>query len=568
MTRRGAQLPWGGRGTRGLYGGGGRSNGYGRIAVLAVIAAGVLVLGYVLFSLVRGGDDCTTSYCASSQEIAPPEGSEFATKIYAYNEKKAVAPGNDVLLRLPLSKATTDARNLSFYRYVPETKLWEPITAAILDGSTVNATLHDTPKLLAVLRRNSPGGSVVAYLPHRRPDDPNGELHPDAAGKITMLHTRDFTPAAGGGVDGELSAITADSSFQFIPVISARTDIKGSVEVVRTLLSNPSSRSTHVQNILKKVTEGNLAGIDVEYLDLTVNDRTSFSLFVSELARFLHSQNKQLTLTLPPPIKTADRIDEGAYDWAELGQAADMLQITPYRDQGKYRTDMPDILQYLAQKVQPSTKLVLTVTPYATEKGDGLLRTMTITDAMNIATKLSIRTGADQKLATSSVVDIVGVNINKADGRSGMLWDANTATVAFTYEQNGGRTIWLENFFSVGFKLEFISRFKLGGVAIEDASKNTYLGNIWTALLPYITSGQVVLMQPNPQDLQPVWATSKGSFEDTRKGAIKWSTPAEPGTYTITLTLSDGVARFQSEIPASPQARDTKTPTAGATPGG
>ena len=126
----------------------------------------------------------------------------------------------------------------------------------------------------------------------------------------------------------------------------------------------------------------------------------------------------------------------------------------------------------------------------------------------------------------------------------------------------------MDDYFSVGFKLEFISQYNLGGVAIEDASKNAYLSNIWTALVPYITSGQPVLMQPNNNDLQPVWAASKGTIQDSTKGAIKWNTPADAGTYSVTLTLSDGVSKFTSEIPANVQAKAAPTPVASPTAAG
>ncbi len=566
MTRRNAQLPWGGSARGGGLYGGGRNTSYGRIAALCLIVIGVVAVGYVLFSRACGGSSCDTAYCATGQSIAAPDGYEFVTKIYQYNTGFTVAPGNDVLIRLPLSKATTDARNLGFFHYVKATQAWEPVAAAQLDGAQVAATLHDTPDLIAVLRRNLPAGSVVAYLPHITTDPPV-ELHPEAVGKITILHTRDFQPAADGGVSGDLSVVKADNTFELIPTISANANLKGSNAIVSTLLASSALRTAHVQAIAKVVDDNNLPGIDVAYEDLTLTDRTSFTLFVTELAQQMHDRNKKLTLTLPTPLRTADRIDEGAYDWAALGQAADILQMTPYRDQGRYRADMPAILTYLTGIVQP-TKLILTVTPYATEKAPDGIRTMTITDAMNIATKLSIRAGADGKLATNSVVSIVGVNINKEDGRSGVTWDTASATVAFTYENNGGRTVWLENFFSVGFKLEYIAEYKLGGVAVEDASKNTYLGDIWTALVPFINSGQPVLMQPNSDDLRPVWTASKGSIQDSTKGAIKWNTPAEPGTYSVTLTLSDGVSRFQSEIPANVQAKDTGTPVASPTAGG
>jgi spore germination protein YaaH len=560
MTRRNAQLPWTSPGSRGIYGGNKRD--YRRLAVLALIVLGVLAVGYFLVSKACGSTPCKERYCASGDDVAAPAGSEFVTKVYAYNDKIKPVPGKDLVVHLPLTKTTTDSRNLSFAHYVAETKTWETIGAATLDGSSVSATLHDAPPLIAVLRRQAPGGSVVAYLQH------NAELHPDAVGHLTMIHTLDFTPAPDGGVAGELSTIKVDSSVQLLPVIQANNGIDGSVQVVKTLLSNAASRSAHAQNIAQKVADSGVGGVDIWYQDLAASDRSSFTLFISELAGRLHSQNKQLTLTLPPPLKLPDRMDEGAYDWAELAKSADLLQMTPYRDQGTYRKDVPDILQYLAAKVQPATKLILTVTPYATEKAADGIRTMNITQAMAIATALSVRTGADQKLTTNTQVKIVGTNINKEDGRTGVFWDTNSATVAFTYEQNGGRTVYLENFFSIGFKLAYIPQFKLGGVAVEDASSSQFLGNIWTALVPYITSGQPTLMQPNHDDLRPEWKPAKGAFDDSLKGSITWTTPAEPGTYTTTLTLSDGVSRFQSEIAANVEARTSTNPAASTTPSG
>ena len=75
--------------------------------------------------------------------------------------------------------------------------------------------------------------------------------------------------------------------------------------------------------------------------------------------------------------------------------------------------------------------------------------------------------------------------------------------------------------------------------------------------------GQPQLLQPNSADLQPVWRASKGPLEDTGKGFAHWVTPAEPGTYTIYLRLSDGVARFENKADVNVKARDTRTPTTG-----
>lgn len=564
MMRRNSQLPWNSQRSGAIYGGGGRGNG--RLFVLAAIVVGVVVVGWFVYRSAFGTEECTKPYCATGKSITIPEGYERVTAIFEYRGKQAVPAGSDVKVSLPLSKPTTDGRNLSFYGYDPDSKSWSPITPALLDpqGRQVQATLASTPAVLAVLKRLLPAGHVIAYVGH------NARMHQDAVGRVTILHTRDFKPTTDGTLAGELTTVRNDPApgdrapVAWYPTVSVDATDKASIPVMTAILSSSASRTNHVQQIVKKVVDSQLAGIDIAYFDLRVEDRTAFTLFVTELANGLHAQNKVLTLLLPAPQKSPERVDEGAYDWAELGKAADILQIAPYRDQGTYRLVMPEILQYLTKIVEPS-KLVLTVSPYATEKSaEGAFQPMPLTQAMTIATKM----GARGTLTTSAVVAIAGTNIDQeTENLSGVRWSPEAACVAFTYKSNGARTVWIENFFSIGFKLEFIPRFKLGGVAVEDASGEIALGNIWPALIPFITSGQPVLLQPNPKDLAPVWdSAGKGTLEGGQRGVVKWSTPAEPGNYVISLTLSDGVAQFRNEIPVTVQAK-AATGTPGPTPG-
>ena len=570
MTRRSGQLSPNRQGAGGLYGGGSQTN-FARLGVMVVIILGVIGLGYFLFTKACGGSDCTNYFCTSDANIKTPDGFERVSKIFNYNTKRGKPTAdNAIAVQVPLTKSITDAGNLGFYRYNNAAGTWEPITPAILEpsGTVASATFTEAPDVMAVMRRLSVAGHVIAYLAH------NAILHRDALGKVTIVHTVDFRPAADGGLSGDLSTTVkrdATKSFLLYPTItaSAAPADKGTVPVVTGILSNSQARSGHVQKIAAKVAELQLPGIDIAYLDLPTDQRLSFTLFIGELAQTLHSQNKILTLTLPMPVKVGDRIDDTAYDWAELAKSADILQVTPYRDQSTYRIELPKILDYLTAAVPPD-KLVLTVSPLATEKAqDGTLRTLTLTDAMSIATKLGIQGGSDNRIVTNANYDVIGVNINKTDGLTGLIWSPDSACVAFTYKQagSGTRTVWLENFFSVGFKLEFITRYKLGGVAIEDGSEsdNQALGNIWTAITPFAASGQPLLLQPNAADLTPKWKASAGSVEGGQRGTVKWTTPADPGNYTVTLTLSDGVATFESEIPVNVQARDA-TPRPGASP--
>lgn len=558
MTRRGGQLSWGGRNGGNLYGGP-RRGGAARALLLGLIVLAVVVLFYFAYrQLFGGGSDCTQSYCASGSNIPAPDGYERVTDVYELKAGSVPLPANSTLgLEFPLARGTTDSRNLSFYQYLPETRVWEPLAPATLQGGKVAGTLASQPRQVAVLRRISAAGHVVAYLPK------DGALNSAAAGKVTVLHTRDFKPAADGTVEGTKSTIQVPPGVAWYPSIFSEAADKSSVAIVNGILASAASRTLHVQAIVKLVNDNKLAGIDIAYLDLQPGDRTGFTLFVNELSSALRAQGKVLTLTLPPPVIAQDRVDEGAYDWPQLGKAADILQIWPYRDQSTYRQAMPRVLEYLRGAVDPS-KLVLTVSPYATEKTVEGVRTMPLTEAMVIATTLSIRAGAEGKVTTSSNVQVVGVNIDRDENLTGIKWSPETASVYFTYKLGTGRTVWIENFFSIGFKLEYITRYGLGGVGIEDASDNVHLGNIWPALEPFITSGQPILLQPNPADLEPAWNVSNGSKEGGSRGVLTWATPPEPGTYTITLTLSDGVALFENQISVQVQPRQAPaTPTAG-----
>ncbi|MEX1103434.1 MAG: glycosyl hydrolase family 18 protein, partial [Dehalococcoidia bacterium] len=529
---------------------------------LAAIVVGLVLVGAFLIFQVCSGGGCEDEYCATDRDIAAPEGYERISKVFEYDlELGQPEDGRPLEVALPLTETTEDTGNLSFFRYIDETETWEPVASAAVEtgGERATAVLTEAPAAIAVLRRLSAAGHVVAYLPA------GASLHADAAGKVTILHTLDFVPAADGGITGEASVVQADASFEHYPVISADA-ANGANALVTSTLANSQSRSNHVQQILAKAQEANLQGVDISYFDLNPDQRSSFALFVAELARELHRQRRKLTVTLPSPVVANERVDEGAYDWTAIGAAADLVKVAPFRDQSRYRLDVPRILEHLTSVVDRQ-KLVLMVTPYATElSSDGSVSTMSLVEAMAIATRLAIQ---GDGLNTDSNVDVVGINIDKNESLTGMVWNEQTATVGFTYKFTTQRTVWIENFFSVGFKLEYISEYKLGGVGIENASGDQFLGNIWTALSPFITSGQPVLLRPHPNDLLPVWTVSGGEQEGGERagwdGVVTWFTPSEPGTHTVKLLLSDGVAQFESEVSVNIQARE-RTPTASPTP--
>ena len=101
--------------------------------------------------------------------------------------------------------------------------------------------------------------------------------------------------------------------------------------------------------------------------------------------------------------------------------------------------------------------------------------------------------------------------------------------------------------FSEAFKLDLARRYQLG-VVVEDVSRRTEDAGIWPAVLQYAQTGEVTLVKPNGALLQPRWAVSGGALQSDAGPQVTWLAPAEAGTYTFTLIVSDGVTRVGQEL--------------------
>jgi hypothetical protein len=232
--------------------------------------------------------------------------------------------------------------------------------------------------------------------------------------------------------------------------------------------------------------------------------RADFTDLVRLSAESVHRAGGLLILTLPRPRKEGNDWNSGAYDWKELARHADYLKIAPERDQGAYRTVVPEALAYLTGEVEPG-RLVLTVSPLSAERSEQGIRTLTTLQALSLASQFSVRDR--DRVTGGSEVTLTADNLGEEGGAAGGInWDATTATVAYTYRaENAPRTVWIENQYSAAFKAEFVSLWKLGGIAVDDASANEALSSIWPAIVPLAEGRTPELQQPNGNLLKPEW---------------------------------------------------------------
>lgn len=447
-------------------------------------------------------------------------------------------------ITVPLKEQQTEARTLGLYTYVDGN--WQRLGDVTLvgGGTDARAEVSALPGNVAVLRRSQASlivaGSVAA----------GHQVSGRAASALTTLHPIVFIPADDGSLAGTPPAVPP-ASYNVVPTI-----ITLSPEVVDNILRSADLRARHATAIADAVKQGNYEGINIDYRSVNPQLRAEFTNFIELVDEALEADSRSLTVTLPMPRSEDGEMQTGAYDWAALGRLADTIEMAGELDQELYFQNTEAALEYVVEQVEPS-KVLLGVSALSIERGGDGLRTMPLDEALGIAAAVSIK--ATDAIVTSTPVQVVAQNLAVSEGASGLHWDDVARSVTFSYPGRGGkRTVWIANEFSVAFRIELAKRFGLGGIAVNDVSVEGGSADIWTPVQQATDTGDIVLSKPNGQLFVPAWSANAGAMTPPTGDAVTWSAPGEPGTYEITITVSDGVVRagriVQVDVSAPPAA--------------
>lgn len=446
---------------------------------------------------------------------------------------------------LPVRSVSEETSGIGFYTY--EDERWQRVAEGQLaqDGKRAEAALSPVPDNLAVLRVVAQAYQVAGSLP------PGGTLHPDAS--VGIVSPRDYKPQSDGSIGGSATDVQPGEDVLLIPTIVGSGE--ESAPLVNDILADDSLRQQHVSEITSLVESGDFAGIDLEYSSVDSERREEFTSFVEDLASALHDNSRRLSLTLPPPSEQRE-----AYDWPALGKAADIIKVLPVADPVDYWDAMPKGLDELVRDVDPS-KVMLAVSPFSIELADNEARPLGYLEALVRASEVRIREPEDvTTIKTDTGVRFVAVNLAESEGATSLRWSDDAAAIFYSYGAPDKRTVYIENVYSVAFKLEIVQTYGLGGVSVSDASAQRDVANIWPAVNQLVDSGTVSLVRPNGDSLVPRWEAPDGGQLDAAAGAsVVWRAD-ESGTYKLRLLVSDGDRRFGREISVDVKSGDEATP--------
>jgi hypothetical protein len=442
---------------------------------------------------------------------------------------------------VPLKEPATDARELALYTYADGR--WQRLSDVTLlaNGAAARGEVSALPANVAVLRKTGTTLQVAGTA------GAGTTIDERAASVITVLHPVVFIPGLDGEVGGTPPAVPP-ASYRVVPAIVAPDP-----SIVEAILRSSELRARHVAAIADEVEEGNYAGISVDYRSVNPTLKDQFTAFIEALGETLDQRGRTLTLTLPMPSRTGGEVDTGAYDWEKLGAVADSIEIAGELDQELYFQNTQAALDYAVDKVDKS-KLLLTITSLSVERGGEGLRALPLTDALALASTPGIKVEGD--IAAGATVPLVAQNLAQSEGASGVLWDETARAVTFSYPGRGGkRTVWIANQFSAAFRLELAQRYGLAGVVVDTIAVEDGAGDVWASIRELADTGSLALSKPNGDRFSPQWDATGGTLSGTSGDAVTWTAPQEPGTYDITLTVSDGVVRvgqrFSIEVVAA-----------------
>ncbi len=509
-----------------------------------IVGLGLLLLILVLppISILSGGggskipsgpaDADTYKFTPRSGIPKLPAGLSAVSRLFDV----AAPPDKRGALRITvqLTDKQTEQQNLALYSYVDGK--WQRLADATLvaGGLAARGDVEALPGNIVVLRRSKATLQVAGSLPA------GTDLDPHAASVITVLHPIVFLPADDGSVVG-LPPAVPPASYKVVPMIVAPDP-----NVVDSILRSSDLTNSHAGAIADQVKTGNFAGIDVDYRHVNPTLKDRFTAFVSQLAQDLHNDGRTLTLTLPMPSTADGTIDAGAYDWEAIGKQADSIELAGELDQELYFQDTQAALDYIVTKVDRA-KVLLSISSLSIERGSDGLRTMSLNDALTIASQVAVKTTGD--ILPNTDVQLEATNLAAAENASGLQWDDQARSVTFSYQGLGGkRTVWVSNQFSAAFRLALAQQYNLGGVTVNDVSTQGGGADVWEPVQQLSDAGNLTLSRPNGELLAPTWSTGDGSLSPQVGDTTVWKAPAAPGSYQVVLIVGDGVVRVGQQV--------------------
>jgi hypothetical protein len=435
------------------------------------------------------------------------------------------------ILSIPIPDNADPITTLDVYGY--DGKNWSKFAfQAYPDDQRVEAHIGSViPRYVVLVQTQAQAPTISADL------NAKSQIPTPATALIAEVNPVGLTIADSGGISGsvpQLPEASASSPYQVLPTVD---DFDGSQVLgglVDDMVSNPDTRSQHVQALVDLAVEKLYPGLNVDYQGVNADNQADFTTFVRELAKALHAKDKILSVTLPLPTQeSVDAWNTGAYDWGAIGNAVDIVKIPLPTTRDAYVGDNPPVQTYLQWGVGQIDryKLQITFSAMGRDEFGGSFAPI----GFSSAAKLMGPVDAPTIIVPDSKIPL---DLPKLRDAGGIKLDAASGLYSFSYKDDKGQahTVWLETAGSLLKQLGLAQQFNVRGVALRDLNGDAVESRMWNILTQYHNSATPAVKG----SLSIVWRVNGQTVGKTpaTDPRFTWTAPSQNGDAKIEATLS------------------------------
>ena len=221
-------------------------------------------------------------------------------------------------------------------------------------------------------------------------------------------------------------------------------------KITHAILNQSKPRAQAISQMLKLVKQWDYTGINIDFEAIDHRDRKAFSSFVHDVAQKMRAAGYLTVVSVPAELK--DNPEDswtGAFDFAALGQTADILQVMTYDEHGPWGTAGPvaglnwvePCIVYSVSAV-PANKVSMGLPAY----------------------------GYDWNTTAKTGVQVFWKDIPALIAKTGATpqWDSTSSSPFFTYHAADGSShvVWYEDEKSIPMKSSLAVSHHLAGVSV------------------------------------------------------------------------------------------------------
>ncbi len=270
---------------------------------------------------------------------------------------------------------------------------------------------------------------------------------------------------------------------------------------IHTILTNTTAKNNLFSTVKNTITTFQLDGVNIDFEGLNIDDRGSnISNFMGELTNYIHANLPGKEVSFDGPA-----VNWGGWNFNELAQKVDHLIIMAYDYNGSWSSTTGAV----SPLTHPSSGLSVTKTvddDYAVAIANYPEKLILGVPYYGKHWKTSSAT------AGSSIVEYMGSTFYRdtaddAIAQGGYLWDTNSQTSWYNWNENGWNQVWADNEESLALKYDLAIDKNLAGAGIWALNYDRNKPELWDLIDTKFNSSlsldnsfikQYIQVYPNP----------------------------------------------------------------------